>query len=102
LPALIIAPAAEPIPIAATTAAPGAGKVRALGTSFIDGQGTALEGLSIQASDGPLNVFAIAELDKAEASWSPCHLVANYDGRGHLESCTGYEFAERRIGSTMG
>jgi hypothetical protein len=97
--ALVIAPAAEPIPI--TTAAARPGKVRALGASFIDGQGSALEGLSIQACDRPLNVFTLAELDKPEASWRPCHLVTNYHCRGYLKARVGHKFAERGIGSAM-
>jgi hypothetical protein len=96
---LIISPAPEVIP-AATPAR--ARKVRTLGTSFIDGQGTALEGLSIQARDCLLKVLAIAELDKAETSGRPCHLVANHHSRGHLKARIGYEFAERRIGRAMG
>jgi len=95
---LIIASTAEPVPI--TTAA-GSRKIRALGASFIDGQGTALEGLSIQARDCPLDVFAIAELDEAETSRRSCHLVANYHCRGHLKASIGYKLAERRIGRAM-
>jgi hypothetical protein len=98
-PILIISPAPEAIP-AATSAGPR--KVGALGTSFIDGQGTALEGLSIQAGDCPLNVFAIAKLDKTEPARGPCHLVANHHSRGHLKARVGDKFAERRIGGAMG
>lgn len=96
--ALIIAPAAEPIPI---TTATGSRKVRALGPSFIDGQGTTLEGLPIQAGDCPLNVFALAELDKSETSWSPCHLVPDHHCRGYSKTRSGHKFAERGIGSAM-
>jgi len=49
-----------------------------------------------------LKVFALAELDKAEASWRPCHLVANHHCRGYLKTRVGHKFAERRIGSAMG
>jgi hypothetical protein len=98
-PALIIS--SPPEVISAATVA-GSAEVRALGTSFIDGQGTALEGLPIQPCDCALNVFALAKLDKAKASWSTCHLVANHHCRGHLKARAGYKFAERRIGSAMG
>jgi len=101
-PALIISPAAEAIATATPAPAAGARKVVARRPSFIDGQGTALEGMSVQPCDGALNVFAIAEFDKAEASWRPCHLVANHHCRGHLKACIGYKFAERRVGRAMG
>jgi len=99
-PASIIPP--PPEVISAATTASGAREVRAWRPSLVDGQGTALEGLSIQPCDGALNVFAIAEFDKAEASWRPCHLVANHHRRGHLKACIGYKFAERRVGSVLG
>jgi len=102
VPALIISPAAAEATATTTTTTAGAREVRARRPSFIDGQGTALEGLSIQPCDCLLNVFALAEFDKAEASWRPCHLVANHHRRGHLKARAGYKLAERRIGSAMG
>jgi hypothetical protein len=98
---LVISSAAEVIP-ATTTAATGAGEVCAWGASFIDGQGPAIKGLSIQACDCALNILAIAELNEAEAARRPCHLVANHDGGGHLKARAGYEFVETCIGGAMG
>jgi len=96
---LIVAPAPEAIS-AGTPAR--AREVRALRTRFIDGQGAALEGLSIQPRDCALNVFALAKLDKTEPSRGPSHLIANHHGRGHSKARIGYKFAERRVGSAMG
>ena len=99
LPDLIISPAAGAIPATIPTRAR---EVRALRPSFVDGQGTSLQGLPVQACDCPLNVFAIAEFDKTKPSWRPCHLVANDQCRGHLKARIGYKFAERRISRAMG
>ncbi len=95
---LLVSPAAESVP----TAPCGAREVRALWSRFVDGQGTSLKGLPIQTCDCPLRIFAIAELDKTEASRRPGHLVANYHCRGHLKPCIGYKFAERCVGSAVG
>ena len=96
-PTLVISPAAEAIPATTPTR-----EVRALRPSFIDGQGTTLKGLPIQACDCPLSIFAISEFHKTEPSWRPCHLVTDYHCRGYLKARIGYKFAERRIGSAMG
>jgi hypothetical protein len=101
-PALIISPPPEVVSsAAAATTAAGSGEVRALGTSFIDGQGTTLEGLSIQPGDGPLNVFAFTKLDETESPRGPCHLVANHHGRGDLKTRIRHEFAQRGIGGAV-
>ena len=97
-PSLVIASAAEVIP--ATTA--GAGEIIARGARFVNGQRPAIERLTIQAGDCPLNVFAIAELDKPETARRPCHLVANYHGRGHLKARVGYKFAKDCVGGAVG
>ena len=97
VPTLVISPAAEAIP--ATTVA--GARVRAR-TSFIDGQGTSLKGLPIQACNCPLSVFAIAEFDKTEPSWRPSHLVADHHSGSYLKARLGYKFAECRIGGAMG
>src|SRR5208337_5069540 len=91
-PTLVIAPAAEAIPATTPT---GAMEVRARRPGYIDGQGTSLKGLPIQACDCPLSIFAITEFDKTEPSWRPCHLVADHHCRGHLKARIGYKFAER-------
>ena len=78
VPTLVISSAAEVFPATPTTA--GAGEICALRASFIDSQRPALERLSIQAGDGPLNILAFAEFDKAESPRCPCHLVPNHHG----------------------
>jgi hypothetical protein len=101
-PALIISPPPEVVSAAsATAAAAGSGEVRALGTSFIDGQRTALEGLSIQPGDSPLDVFAFTKLDETESPRGPGHLVANHHGRGDLKTGIRHKFAQRGIGSAV-
>ena len=95
-PALVISPAA------AATAPSGAREVRARRPSFVDCQGTALEGLPIQACDCPLNVFALGEFDKTEPAWRPCHLVADHHCGSYLKARIGYKFAERGVGRAMG
>ncbi len=98
---LIISSAAEVIPATTATTA-GAGEICARGASFIDGQRPAIERLSIQAGDCPLNILAFAEFDKAEAARRPCHLVANHHGGGHLKARIGYKFGKSCIGRAMG
>ena len=93
---LIVSPAPEVVPPAAS-AAGARREVRALGASLIDGQWSAIEGLSIQACDCPLEIFAIAQLDKAKALRSSCHFISNHDRRGHLKSGIGYELSQRRV-----
>ena len=92
---LVIPPAAEVIAAAATTTTTaGAGEISTRGTSFINGQRSALERLPIQAGNCPLHILAFAELNKAEATRCPCHLVTNHHGRSHLKARIGYKFAE--------
>jgi hypothetical protein len=103
LPDLIISPPPEVISAAAAAAAAaGPGEVCALGASFIDGQGAALQGLAIQAGDRALNVFAFAKLDKTESSGSPRHLVADHHCRGYLKTRVGDKLAKRGIGGAVG
>ena len=78
-PTLVITSSAEVIPATTTTTA-GAGEIIARGTRFIHSQRAAFERLPIQARDCPLNIFAFAELDKAEATRRSCHLVTNHYG----------------------
>jgi len=78
---LVISTTTELIPVtAAATTAARPREVVPGGTSFINSQGTAFQGLSIQPSDSALHVFAFSEFDETEPSRGPGHLVANYQG----------------------
>ena len=101
---LVISPPAEFVAAAATATATaaGAGKICTRGTSFIDGQRSAIKRLAIQASDRPLRILAFGKLNKAEAAGRSCHLVSNHHRRSHLKACIGYKFTETCIGCAMG
>ena len=100
---LVISSPAEVVAAATATATTaGAGKICTRGTSFIDGQRSAIKRLAIQASDCPLHILAFGELNKAEAAGRSCHLIANHHGRSHLKACIGYKFIETCIGRAMG
>lgn len=101
---LVISSAAEVV--AATTATTastaGTGEICAWRASFIDGQGTAVERLAVQASNCPLNILTVGELHKSEATGRPCHLIANDHGGSHLEARIGYKFIQPLIGRAVG
>ena len=101
---LVISSAAEVV--AATTATTattaGTGEICTWGASFIDGQGTAIERLAIQAGNCPLNILAVGELHKSEATGRPRHLVANDHGGSHLKARIGYEFIQPLIRGAVG
>jgi hypothetical protein len=97
--ALIISPLSESVSVSA--AGTRSGKVRPLWASLIDGQGTALQGLSVQSGNCPLKVFAITKFDKTETPRASGHLVAYHNCGGYLEARVGHKFAERGIGGAM-
>lgn len=97
--ALIISPPSEVVSVAA--AGMRSGKVRPPRVSFIDGQGTSLQGLPIQPGNCPLNVFSIAKLDKSETLGGSGYLVAHHNCGGHLETRVGHKIAKRGIGGAM-
>ena len=100
---LVISSAAEVVAATTTTATTaGAGEICARGASFVDGQRAAIERLAIQAGNRPLNILAISELHKAEATGRPCHLVADYHGGSHLKARIGYKFIQPLIGGAVG
>jgi len=68
----VMASAAAPAPAVGTPT-----EVGALRTRFVNGQPAALQRLPIEASYGPLQVLAISQFDKPEASRLACHLIAN-------------------------
>src|SRR6516164_8125330 len=72
---LIVSSAVVPVSSAPTTLPR---EARTLRASLVDSQGTALEGLTIQAPDRPLQVFAFGQFDEAESSRLPRHLVSNH------------------------
>jgi hypothetical protein len=73
-----------------------------LGASFIDSQWPAIERLSIQASDGPVTIFAGGELDKAEAARHACNPVANHHCGRNSHARTGHKLTQGFIRRAMG
>jgi hypothetical protein len=112
---LVIAPAAVPAPFAAssptcpsTATAPIAARSTAssreagpLGASFVDGQRSAFEALTVESADGTLRVFTFYQLDKSESAWLAADFVANHHGRGYTKTGIRHELAERTVSSAM-
>jgi hypothetical protein len=96
--ALIISTPSRAVSVAACTRS---GEVRTLRASFIDGQGTAFQGLSIQPGNCPPNAFAIAKFNKSETSGGSGYLVAHHSCGGYLETRVGRKFAEQGIGGAL-
>ena len=72
---LIVSSAVVPVSAAPTTLPR---KARALWASLVDSQRSALEGLTIQAPDRPLQVLAFGQFDEAESPRLTRFLVSNY------------------------
>jgi hypothetical protein len=86
---------------ASAPAALGSAKARALGLRLIHGQSPALQSLTVQSSDGSLEVFTFPQLDKAETPRRPRQLVANHHRRRHLKTGVNHEFAELSVADAM-
>jgi hypothetical protein len=72
-----------------------------LGASFVDGQRSALEALTVESADGTLRVFTFYQLDKSESAWLAADFVTNHHGRGHTKTGIRHELAERTVSSAM-
>jgi hypothetical protein len=101
---LVVSSTLESIPVTAAPAPAAAVPRRAgaLWASLVHRQGAAAKRLTVQASDCPLQVLALDQLNKAESPRVTRHLVSNHHRRGHLKARIGHELVERTVRGVMG
>jgi hypothetical protein len=85
-----------------TTIPTAASEVIARRTGFIYRQPPPLQGLAIQAGDGPLHVLAFSQFDESESPRLSGDFIANDYGRSCLKTRTTYKLTQFTVCHYMG